>query len=382
MKFDLKIFIFVLLFSLVAGSTFQLDDFVIPDMLLGILYKIAFFVSIFMYIIYRKQNRLLYLMLIFFMTFFAISYVRGQEYIRVIPIFMKVSSFLMLCDLYCEKYNKDVINILFYVFTSIVYLNFFFMIFFDGIFGFSESGMTRYLITSNHNQFAATLIPTLLVAHVRYYYKANKMSLLILHIIAVLTVLIPGSMTATVSILLWIIYFYFFRASRFKKIVIYCIAGGIIFFFIIFILLPSYKFDNNLVSGFVEFIGKDMTFSNRTVIWIRTIAEIIEKPIMGEGLYSREWGEVYIGSINAHNIILQLLLQGGVILLSLFSILLGYVIKKIVKHDNIEYKLLVLISIVLFFLMSMFEVYNYNMLFIYIIILYVASFYENEYEIS
>ncbi|MFI3296127.1 MAG: O-antigen ligase family protein [bacterium] len=256
------------------------------------------------------------------------------------------------------------------------------MIFFDGIFGFSESGMTRYLITSNHNQFAATLIPTLLVAHVRYYYKANKMSLLILHIIAVLTVLIPGSMTATVSILLWIIYFYFFRASRFKKIVIYCIAGGIIFFFIIFILLPSYKFDNNLVSGFVEFIGKDMTFSNRTVIWIRTIAEIIEKPIMGEGLYSREWGEVYIGSINAHNIILQLLLQGGVILLSLFSILLGYVIKKIVKHDNIEYKLLVLISIVLFFLMSMFEVYNYNMLFIYIIILYVASFYENEYEIS
>lgn len=86
----------------------------------------------------------------------------------------------------------------------------------------------------------------------------------------------------------------------------------------VLILGGSTNFLRDFVSGY---LGKDLTFSDRTVIWSEVLKFIQLKPKFGWGYLGNEATSKLLGRIdfvNAHNQILDSLLIGGVVLLALF----------------------------------------------------------------
>lgn len=117
--------------------------------------------------------------------------------------------------------------------------------------------------------------------------------------------------------------------------VAFLLAGGLPGF--------DYRVLSRIVSG-------DGTFTGRTVLWNYTLARIAEKPVTGWGFQSF-WGigpaspaakmkDTFIGETpHAHNGYLDMLLQGGVIALVLFILILLMIARWIDKLSDRDVKL-------------------------------------------
>jgi exopolysaccharide production protein ExoQ len=91
-----------------------------------------------------------------------------------------------------------------------------------------------------------------------------------------------------------------------------------------------------LLPFIVGLYGKDLTFSNRTVIWEASIDAVGEQPIQGYGWYG-VWidrdteptitmvRDVGFEAGHAHNSAIEMLLQGGIIGLALYVVFFGSV---------------------------------------------------------
>lgn len=108
---------------------------------------------------------------------------------------------------------------------------------------------------------------------------------------------------------------------------------GIVFFSTVVLNLEPVKF-------FIEdILGKNVTLTNRTVIWVKVISGIIQKPFLGHGIQESSnlfyihidfWNRVAVdGTYSAHNQILQTLYEGGTIAIALIFSLLWHVGKEI-----------------------------------------------------
>lgn len=71
---------------------------------------------------------------------------------------------------------------------------------------------------------------------------------------------------------------------------------------------------------FLDFLGKEITLTGRTFIWASAFKKIHASPIMGYG-----YGEPAFNHYVAHNQILELLVNGGVVLLMIFYAIYIYI---------------------------------------------------------
>lgn len=115
-----------------------------------------------------------------------------------------------------------------------------------------------------------------------------------------------------------------------------------------------------LVTGYqivLELAGRDPTLTDRTVIWELIIPMVFDKLLIGYGYgafwagwgaddFIERWG--YIG--NAHNGYIEILLHGGVLLLSVFFLQAVVVVSKllyrIVRAENKEYAIVSLAAVI------------------------------------
>lgn len=75
-----------------------------------------------------------------------------------------------------------------------------------------------------------------------------------------------------------------------------------------------------LFSAIVALVGKNITFSGRTLIWDSALRLLERLPVFGYGVSENTYYVVYKNTpMEAHNMILSLLLQGGILLLALFA---------------------------------------------------------------
>ena len=130
---------------------------------------------------------------------------------------------------------------------------------------------------------------------------------------------------------------------------------GIVFFSTVVLNLEPVKF-------FIEdILGKNVTLTNRTVIWVKVISGIIQKPFLGHAIQESSnlfyihidfWNRVAVdGTYSAHNQILQTLYEGGTIAIALIFSLLWHVGKEIkeCRNDNISSicKLMLIVTLVM-----------------------------------
>ena len=220
-----------------------------------------------------------------------------------IPVFLK------------ETFKKSInpIQALYYLYVIIIILNII------TSFNKMKIGYQYQTFIGGKNSISLTVIPAMLIIHMYSLLKYNKVTKFngILLIICVSSLLLSNSSTAIVIAILIILYF----LTSVKKIHL-SLRKIIIIYMLIFVLIVfgNAILEKTFLNTIVEQIfNKNLTFTSRTKLWDISWEHFLKSPIIGYGknntiIYNNTGGALD----QSHNMILQLLLAGGIC--SLFSL--------------------------------------------------------------
>lgn len=217
------------------------------------------------------------------------------------------------------------------------------------------------------NQMAQQMVPMLglLMFFSFIRMKKNSVWVFVVGVLAFVTELKSGSATGMLAIGLLLL-FYCFRnffgklGLSLKNVTSGYTAGSLILiFFQSVVQIPA-------IAYFVQnVLKKDVTLSNRTVIWLRAFENYIKSPLWGIGRHSgksvmtfkaiNEWD--VDTSYSAHNAFLQTLVESGI--LGFVPVVLLIVIthkkSKLLNGECVKFVLLVLVAVLITFLSEAFD---------------------------
>lgn len=175
----------------------------------------------------------------------------------------------------------------------------------------------------------------------------------LLYVAGLLQVVISYSSTSLVALLLVALVFPVIQAKRGRKMLsasTYLIAYSLVFIAITVIHAQEY-------AGFFihDLLGKDPTFTGRTVVWGEAVRRVLETNILigcgdDTSLYN---GSGYVGS--THSMLLGFFVQGGFLGVALFLVLLGVVTRKLDKMPMVRSVALISLAIGTFYLLGLME---------------------------
>ena len=281
------------------------------------------------------------------------------------PIFKWLNIILMLLLGACYWQNDPVNNYRYIsiVFSLLIYLNAILLIIYpDGLWVDYEwigTGDSRRFLFGNYNQMGfVCLLGITAQAMYTFATKRGRFNLFLLILVSLGTVMFVGSMTSTVG--LTILGTYILLHNLIKRPQIYVTTFVIVYiaFFVTIIWLGNSIEEIGAMTRFVEnVLSKDTTFTSRTEIWSNAVYKIQQSPWIGFGIQKVEWNMMHLDGSGPHNLCLMLLLQGGVILCGAFIYNVIFVLKKAFQNPT-KSSILGVVSICVFFTMSLFEAYN------------------------
>lgn len=196
----------------------------------------------------------------------------------------------------------------------------------------------EHLIFIGHVQIAAQL--GILGIYVGYFcrrYISNALGV-ILTIMSIITMIMSDTIASKIAIVLFIV-FYAINKLRMARWILYIDARYYIYIWLIvnFAMLGFYI----LLNGNYVINGIDFTLSGRSFVWKNSIELIKQSLLTGYGVYGiliKVFWSTGEGMNYAHNEVLQRLLDGGILSLMLFVILLCFIVKGIkkVKDKSIQ----------------------------------------------
>ncbi len=216
-----------------------------------------------------------------------------------------------------------------------------------------------FLLGVNYNQMGCRLIcaviTNILCLRINKWWIIN---VIFLTIIAIATLLLVNSMTSFSCLTLFVL-LCFVPSVQLKKI----FAIGIFAFVLLFefvVVFSGESLANNELAVYiiVDVLGKDITFTLRTELWDAGMKLFAESPFIGYGLVDNEWYRTHMvaRAIGPHNMILGIMINGGLTLLTLMGMYITVAVKNSYKQiDNMLATLLMGIGFC--FMMMTMEVY-------------------------
>lgn len=132
-------------------------------------------------------------------------------------------------------------------------------------------------------------------------------------------------------------YTFLYKIFNYKTIVI-----SYVVVFIVVVLTQNITIISDVAE---KLFGKTSTLSGRTNIWIRCLAQFLQSPIIGKGFLSIEkYVKITLAQTgtNAHNLVISLLITGGILALAVFLIFSVKVLYR--KKSRMNFTELVLVT--------------------------------------
>lgn len=325
----------------------------------------------------------LYWLVMVFMSFTTLPNMQFTECFR----WMNVCIFLFFSKTYWQRDMAGSMHIMAVVLSLLCYLNAMLYIMFpDGLwydFQWKGTGDPRRYLFGNYNATGMVILLALLVQGI-YVLLTNKgkWNMLFLICVGVLTVWQMGSMTSTIGLAILGFYFIFRRMIKHPFAWISLFFFCYISFFVLVVYLGNSIEGVGLLTEFVEnILSKDTSFSNRTDLWFASIQQIIQSPWIGYGPQGIDWMVSHIGGSGPHNLLLMILLQGGLLLLSIFVGIVFSVFRVLYKQNS-PVANFVAVAVCVLLLMSLFETYNIVIIFVFLIIAYSIVYEKGTTEIE
>lgn len=184
--------------------------------------------------------------------------------------------------------------------------------------------------------------------------KANKKQKVVVEymqiMICILTALFSGSTTALICSCLIVM---FGILAKNKKLKIFEKSSMI---FVIYLIITFIMFnENNIFSLFFAKVTGKIGFTGRNYLWSNAIELIKNSFFVGYGIKNKGYLSVWNGYYSSHNIILEILLQGGIIALILWISCLLNCFSSMKKIGNLVIKRILIASIFVILIALMME---------------------------
>lgn len=230
----------------------------------------------------------------------------------------------------------------------------------------NNSSNALYFMTLDNGTASLTILAVTFIFLKDRYCKVKKNQQVTLRLmICLVTAILSGSTTAVFSTLLVILVPAFIKLlnkhSTFDRPITWVLSYLVIF---IFVIIGGYNSIFNTI--FTTLTGKQ-GFTGRVFLWDKALNLITKSPVIGYGRQTQNYISAWGGNFSSHNVILEMLLQGGIIAVILW-ILCIIVSTKNVRLSNDRYLIRVLLSamfIILIALMmeiTVFSVYLFTIL--------------------
>ena len=159
---------------------------------------------------------------------------------------------------------------------------------------------------------------------------------------------------------IWLIIMYILFIYRKKISKLFGLRFLAISFVLIFFGVVIFNVQDNFIGFFSKYFNKDATVSVRYYLWTQAISNIKAKPVFGYGIREGQrlmLQETVAGNArSSHNIILELILEGGFIGITIYliSIVAAFMNKKESIEGKNKYEYLFLLFVIfMFFLMEL-----------------------------
>lgn len=195
---------------------------------------------------------------------------------------------------------------------------------------------TRNWFLGYDNNHLQTILPGFCIAVCYAGFFERKAIAILYSIIAMATILLTQSAAAIVALVVLACSFLFINKNT-GKVVNFRFYACI--YYILFFVIVVFRFQE-VFGVFIEGLGKNLTFTGRTLIWDSYLAAIAKAPVFGYGVMSSSAKLLTVGTMPyTHNHILEVLFSGGALLavcwfvffISIWRICKPYLGNKVIK---------------------------------------------------
>lgn len=338
--------------------------------------SIAFVMIIFsvtmIYTIMKKKLNILIVFVFVYMIWRSFSSYYYAEEVLDLTNSLKTLTLILSVNLFIEKYPKSIISAFSGLFSIYIYINLISLYLYpDGLYIIERSsiGSSQGWILGVENQFAYVIIPGAIFNVLNSLYKYNKINIFTWITIGIsfLSLIKVWTATGIVSLLFVII---FALLMSFKKKVKFINFNVIVVFYIIIwysvINIEKVRPIQYLV---VEVLNKDLTLSFRTIIWDKVLEVIPNSLLFGHGINTYVLAGK-VTSFAAHNLLLQIILDSGVIGILLFLICIIVAGKNLQSYKENTLSLIILVGIFSIMIGGIAESYRTTYLFVLLMLAY------------
>lgn len=304
----------------------------------------------------------------FFLLFMTI--IQGGDLFACFKFVAPILSITILFKSFRDK-PYDFIDILLRCFEIVIYANFVSILLYpQGMYstGSIYTGVAKEnWILGFKNTQVVYFLPALVLSNLLLYKYEQKVRHYILVAAVFFSTVIIGSTTTLLGLIMYAIIVLCLKLKSFNKVITIKSAVIVVGIFVAMILLQRL----NLFVEAARYLGKDSTFLNRTYIWNRTLNAISGNLILGHGWQSEAVRNAMYGSssiVHAHNMVLEELYLGGVLLIGIKLIMYRMASKKVKQLQNRKIANCLIAGIFTWFVLGLTEFYSNPLLYIVIIL--------------
>ncbi|MDO5447796.1 MAG: O-antigen ligase family protein [Prevotellaceae bacterium] len=325
---------------------------------------VDFVFILFLYVREHKVSLISFLSLMFFLLMIVFSAINGTNVKDGIFCFIELSSLIMLMEYY--KGNMKMLLVACLVaFSFCVYLNFAYILKNPSWVIAADKDAHGYPLGGNYNQFGCRMICAIITNIICLKFSKKWLfNLIPLVLVCIVSLGIVASMTSLGCIVLFLI-IYLIPSAKIKKLALASVVT-IVLLFQFAIVFNGNGIENNDAARYIveDVMGKDITFTKRTEKWETGMNAFYQSPVIGYGMVDEKWYLTHMVSegVGPHNYLINVLINGGIVLMALFVLIFALVLKKI-KRPADSTMLNLLLALSLLFTMMLMEVYPYIFVF-------------------
>lgn len=325
---------------------------------------------------------------IFFILYYfiiLISTIINKSDVKSI-IYESVNSIIPFYILFSEEPNEKnkMINSAGNLLLFIGIINLITVIFFPN--GLYNQGMERnYYFLGHSNISIRYLLPGVCFTIVSELYRYNRIKIksIVFILLISLTLILTWPATAIMGFSIFIIlmivlnrFNIFAKTISPLKMFLFSVTSS---YLIIFFNIQYY-----FGSFLTKVLHRDLTFTNRTEIWERAIKYISANPILGLGRTTELYRRDILKATSAHNQFLNILFEGGIVLLIYFIILTIFSSSNAYKCENKKISNTLIATFAAYMIMWITEPFSYSgtvlMMFIFFIMIYSEEIFREQRE--
>ena len=280
-----------------------------------------------------------------FLSLFISTIINEGNIQKVVMLMYPIIAMCALFLLECQTMNRMInfVGSISKLYTFLALMNLLFLLFVPSLFSSLDFGGGEMYFLGGENLIGYPLLMGLFFTSLKSYFINDSKCLifyLLIYSITIFTIFSGSNVIGFLCALLLLL------PNPLRKIVLSLSLNklSLIFavLFTVVIILDNLMnvLESPLFSYVIEeVLGKDVTLTNRTIIWSIVLLGFFESPIFGHGIVdtvnlfyiSERWSEGYF---SAHNQILQSLYEGGVLLFLAFIPIIWWLSNALKQCDS------------------------------------------------